>query len=114
MRPGSESEPGSAKSRVPDLVALGVVTALALWVFAPFFRDTGTMGFQDWDVQAAYRYVTVLAVRDHGQWPWWNPWFCGGFPAWGYAESATNLVSPFAPLYFAFSFPLALRLEAVA
>src|SRR4029077_823379 len=32
----------------------------------------------------------------------------------GYAEAATNLVSPFAPLYFAFPFPLALRLEAVA
>jgi hypothetical protein len=111
---GRSGEPGSAKSRAPDLIALGVVTALALWVFAPFFRDTRAMGFQDWDVQAAYRYVTVLAVREHGQWPWWNPWFCGGFPAWGYAESATNLVSPFAPLYFLFSFPLALRLEAVA
>src|SRR6185312_3057891 len=46
--------------------------------------------------------------------PWWNPWSCGGFPAWGFAESATNLVSPFAPLYFLFSFPVALRLEAVA
>ena len=71
------------------------------------------MGFQDWDSQAAYRYVTVLALR-HGQPPWWNPWFCGGFPAWGYAEGATNFISPFAPLYFLFSFPLALRLEAVA
>ncbi len=86
---------------------------LALWVFAPFFADVGAMGFQDWDSQAAYRYVTVLALR-HGQPPWWNPWFCGGFPAWGYAEGATNFVSPFAPLYLLFSFPLALRLEVVA
>jgi uncharacterized membrane protein len=89
------------------------VLLLALWVFAPFFRDARAMGFQDWDAQAAYRYVTVLALRQ-GQPPWWNPWFCGGFPAWGYAEGATNFVSPFAPLYFLFSFPLALRLEAVA
>ncbi len=86
---------------------------LGLWLFAPFFADVRTMGFQDWDSQAAYRYVTVLALR-HGQPPWWNPWFCGGFPAWGYAEGATNFVSPFAPLYFLFAFPLALRLEAVA
>ena len=86
---------------------------LALWVFAPFFADVAAMGFQDWDSQAAYRYVTVLAMRQ-GQPPWWNPWFCGGFPAWGYAEGATNFISPFAPLYFLFSFPLALRLEAVA
>ena len=96
-----------------DWLAVIPVLLLALWVFAPFFSDVGTMGFQDWDSQAAYRYVTVLALR-HGQPPWWNPWFCGGFTAWGYAEGATNLVSPFAPLYLLFSFPLALRLEAVA
>ena len=65
-------------------------------------------------MQAAYRYVTVLSLKDHGQLPWWNPWFCGGFPAWGYAEAATNLVSPFGVLYALFPFPLALRLEAVA
>jgi hypothetical protein len=89
------------------------VALLALWIFAPFFADVRAMGFQDWDSQAAYRYVTVLALR-HGQLPWWNPWYCGGFPAWGYVEGATNLVSPWLPLYLVFSFPLALRLEAVA
>ncbi len=95
-----------------DWVAVIPVLLLAAWVFAPFFADVRSMGFQDWDSQAAYRYVTVLALR-HGQAPWWNPWFCGGFPAWGYVEGATNFVSPFAPLYFLFSFPLALRLEAL-
>ena len=106
-----------SRTRLPAAVllsSLGIVVALALWIFAPFFRDTRTMGFQDWDVQAAYRYVTVLSLKDHGQLPWWNPWFCGGFPAWGYAEAATNLVSPFGVLYALFPFPLALRLEAVA
>src|SRR5215471_7540170 len=83
------------------------VALLALWIFAPFFTDVRTMGFQDWDSQAAYRYVTVLALR-HGQLPWWNPWYCGGFPAWGYVEGGTNLVSPWLPLYLVFSFPLAL------
>jgi len=89
------------------------VLLLALWVFAPFFADVRAMGFQDWDSQAAYRYVTVLALR-HGQAPWWNPWYCGGFPAWGYAEGATNLVSPWLPFYLFAPFPLALRLEVVA
>jgi len=89
------------------------VLLLALWVFAPFFTDVRAMGFQDWDSQAAYRYVTVLALR-HGQAPWWNPWYCGGFPAWGYVEGATNFISPWLPFYLLFSFPLALRLEAVA
>jgi hypothetical protein len=105
--------PRSLRARAADWVAVVPVLLLALWVFAPFFQDVRAMGFQDWDAQAAYRYVTVLALK-HGQPPWWNPWLCGGFPAWGYVEGATNFVSPFAPLYFLFSFPLALRLEAVA
>jgi hypothetical protein len=101
------------RDRLAEWGAVIPILLLALWIFAPFFADVRAMGFQDWDSQAAYRYVTVLALR-HGQAPWWNPWFCGGFPAWGYAEGATNFISPFAPLYFLFSFPLALRLEAVA
>jgi hypothetical protein len=103
----------SPETRPRDWIALLPVALLALWVFAPFFDDLQAMGFQDWDSQAGNRFVTVLALR-HGQLPWWNPWSCGGFPAWGFAESATNLISPFAPLYFLFSFPVALRLEAVA
>ena len=105
--------PRSLRARLFAWAAVIPILLLALWIFAPFFTDVRAMGFQDWDSQAAYRYVTVLALR-HGQAPWWNPWFCGGFPAWGYAEGATNFISPFAPLYFLFSFPLALRLEAVA
>jgi hypothetical protein len=109
-----ESTP-AIHARRARLFAWGAVVPillLALWIFAPFFADVRAMGFQDWDSQAAYRYVTVLALR-HGQAPWWNPWFCGGFPSWGYAEGATNFISPFAPLYLLFSFPLALRLEVV-
>ncbi|HVZ87820.1 MAG TPA: hypothetical protein VHG72_12675, partial [Polyangia bacterium] len=103
-----------SRPRLADVAAVVPVLALAVWVFAPFFADARAMGFQDWDSQAAFRYVTVLSVARYGQLPWWNPWLCGGFPAWGYLEGATNLVSPFAPLYFLFSFPLALRLEVVA
>ncbi|HEY4187849.1 MAG TPA: hypothetical protein VGP07_22430 [Polyangia bacterium] len=105
--------PRPLRDRLTAWVGVVPVALLALWIFAPFFADPRAMGFQDWDVQAAYRYVTVLALR-HGQLPWWNPWLCGGFPAWGYAEGATNLVSPWLPIYLVFSFPLALRLEAVA
>jgi hypothetical protein len=107
------TEPQRLRDRAVGWAAVVPVLMLALWVFVPFFDDPRAMGFQDWDSQAAYRYVTVLAAR-YAQPPWWNPWFCGGFPAWGYAEGATNVVSPFAPFYFLFSFPVALRLEAVA
>jgi hypothetical protein len=90
------------------------LVVLTIWVFSPFFADVHAMGFQDWDVQAAFRYVTSLSLQRHGELPFWNPWFCGGFPAWGYAEGAPNLVSPFAPLYLLFPLLTALRLEVVA
>src|SRR6185312_7141043 len=106
-------EPPRPRDRLIAWTGVIPVLLLALWVFAPFFADVRAMGFQDWDSQAAYRYVTVLALR-HGQAPWWNPWYCGGFPAWGYVEGATNFVSPWLPFYLLAPFPLALRLEAVA
>ncbi|HVV52004.1 MAG TPA: hypothetical protein VHO06_20205 [Polyangia bacterium] len=108
------AHPWRLRGRLSEWAAVLPVLALVLWVFAPFFADVRMMGFQDWDSQAAYRYITVLSVKRYGQPPWWDPWYCGGFPAWGFLESGTNFVSPFAPLYFLFSFPLALRLEAVA
>src|SRR5262249_4865542 len=110
---GVPEPPRPLRERLGAWVGVVPVAVLALWIFAPFFTDVRSMGFQDWDSQAAYRYVTVLALR-HGELPWWNPWYCGGFPAWGYVEGATNLVSPWLPLSILFSVPRALRLEAVA
>lgn len=72
------------------------------------------MGFHDWDSAAAYRYLTVLALRRDGEMPWWHPYLCGGFAGWGYSEGVPNLVSPLAPLYFLVPLPLALRLEIAA
>src|SRR5690606_31904526 len=53
------------------------------------------------------------SLKDFGQFPFWNPYACGGYSSWGYVEGGTNVVSPFLPLYLALPFPLALRLEVV-
>lgn len=98
-----------------------IVTILAaaalLWllgtVLAPMFKDMSKMGFHDWDSQASHRYITVLSIKRFGELPFWNPYLCGGFAAFGYAEATSNLISPFFPVYMALPMLLALRVEVV-
>jgi hypothetical protein len=77
----------------------------------PMLEDFGTYGFHDWDAHSAYRYITTLSLKHYGEGPWWHPFLCGGVPAWGYVEGATNLVSPYLPLYLFTDIRSALRLE---
>ena len=90
----------------------GLVVA-TLWELWPMLRDFSTYGFHDWDVATAYRYITPLSLRRYHELPWWNPWLCGGFPAFGYVEGATNLVSPFLPIYLLTDVRVALRMEVL-
>ena len=72
------------------------------------------MGFQDWDSQAAYRYVTVLALR-HGQAPLVEPLVSAAASLPGATSRGRPTSSrPGCRSISSFSFPLALRLEAVA
>ena len=79
--------------------AIVLLVSALFSVLAPMLRDFSTYGFHDWDVETAYRYITVLSLKEYGEGPWWHPWLCGGAPAWGYVEGASNLVSPYLPLY---------------
>jgi hypothetical protein len=78
----------------------------------PFFADMKTFGFHDWDSHAAYRYITVLALKAF-EGPWWDPYISGGYPAWGYVEGATNFISPYLPAYLLLPIHWALRVETV-
>jgi hypothetical protein len=91
-------------------LGLVVATLRELW---PMLRDFSTYGFHDWDVATAYRYITPLSLLRYHELPWWNPWLCGGFPAFGYVEGATNLVSPFLPVYLLTEVRVALRMEVL-
>ncbi len=82
------------------------------FVLGPMLSDLSTYGFHDWDVETAYRYITVVSLK-HGEGPWWHPWLCGGVPAFGYPEGASNLVSPYLPIYLAFDVRTAIRLEVL-
>ena len=85
----------------------------ALWyVLSAMLADWSTFGFHDWDVMSAYRYITVLSLKEYGEGPWWHPWLCGGFPAFGHFEGASNLVSPYLPVYLIADIQHAIRIDA--
>jgi len=94
------------------LAAAALLVGSLCFVLGPMLADFSTYGFHDWDSHAAYRYITVLALKQ-GEGPWWHPWFCGGVPAFGYPEGAPNLVSPYLPVYLFADIRTALRLEVL-
>jgi hypothetical protein len=95
------------------MTAWSTLVGMVWIVVAPWFADTTTYGFHDWDTASAFRYLTVRALRVDHELPGFNPYHCGGYPAWGYVEGVTNLVSPWLPFYLALPLPLAIRIEVV-
>lgn len=98
---------------VLTVAAFAIVLHMIGAVVAPTFDDLTRFGFHDWDSSTASRLLTVKSLKDFGQFPFWNPYACGGYSAWGYVEGGTTVVSPFLPLYLALPLPLALRLEVL-
>lgn len=107
----------AAFARSPRAWALVAAAALLLWgelrMLGPMLARWDTYGFHDWDAATAYRHVTTVALLEYGELPWWNPWLCGGFPAFGYIEGATNLVSPYLPFYLLLDVRAAIRIEVL-
>jgi hypothetical protein len=98
---------------VTGLIAFAVCAHAAYRVIGPMLANPDAMGQHDWDSEASYRYITTLSLLKYHEMPWWHPYLCGGFPAWGYGEGATNLVSPFLPLHLLLGVREALRCEIV-
>ena len=98
---------------VAALIGVAAITTMILLVMAPWLKDLSTFGFHDWDVQTSHRYLALLSLGRYHELPWWNPYSCGGFPAWGYVEADTIVVSPFLPAYFLLPMSVALRVEVL-
>jgi hypothetical protein len=85
-----------------------VVTALYL---GPFWRRWDWPGARDWAIWAFYEVTAQKAVLDHGQFPLWNPYACGGEPY--HAHPFTRALAPLSPLHWLAGHPSAtLRIEA--
>jgi hypothetical protein len=98
---------------VPRQAALvcGISAGLSVLICAPLFVQPNGVGHFDWD-QHLFYYASVLkSVIEYGQWPFWNPWYCGGNVLWQNPQVA--LLSPTYPLALLFSLPLAMKLNVV-
>lgn len=97
--------------RITTWVAWAVLAAMAAYVLAPTLADRTTVGGHDWDQMESHRYLVTKTILRFHQFPFWNPYACGGHATWGGFESGTIVVSPWLPFYLALPLPLALRVE---
>ena len=99
-----------AVSRQTALVC-GISAGLSVLMCAPLFVLPNGVGHYDWD-QHTFYYASVLrSVVEYGQWPFWNPWSCGGNVLW--QNPQVPLLSPAYPLALVFSLPLAMKVNVV-
>ncbi|MBI2580897.1 hypothetical protein HYV85_03750 [Candidatus Woesearchaeota archaeon] len=82
------------------LHALALLVLLSLIFLSPIFTDFSKWGRKDWDQHTFYNAVPIKTVREYGQFPLWNPYYCGGSPLLANIQSA--FLTPF------FVFPLLL------
>ncbi len=108
--PASPSEWVWALSSLASLLVLAWLTVR--WV-GPVLLRPGVVGKRDWDQAEALRYLTVKSLRVFHQFPSWNPYACGGHPAWAAPEGDPNVVSPLLPVYLLLSLAAAMHVEIV-
>jgi hypothetical protein len=102
---------GGWVAAVASLVGFGIAVAMVFIVVGPAIADPHTLGTHDWDQMESHRYLLWKSVRVYGQFPFWNPYGCGGHPSWGGIESGTTIVSPWLPFYLFAPLPIALKAE---
>jgi hypothetical protein len=100
-----------ARLPVAAAVAWVIILGTIAVVTSPYFTDLDRYGGHDWDSVTFFRYFTVQSIKRFHQFPFWDPYACGGHDAWGYIDSDTTVVSPWLPLYLFADLRLALRIE---
>ena len=106
--PGSPLGWVLALANVP---AWGVIVAMIAWVLRPTLHGASLVGQHDWDQMESHRELVVKTLRDYHQFPFWQPYACGGHPNWGGFESGTTIVSPWLPAFLLMTLPHAMRVE---
>jgi hypothetical protein len=97
--------------RLSRIAAFAAIPTMILLVVSPLLRHPWTLGRHDWDQMSTQREVVVKTVALYHQFPFWDPYTCGGHPAWGSLEGAPIVVSPSLPVYLDFPLPIAIRIE---
>jgi len=97
--------------RLAKVVAWGGILAMIACAVAPIFNELTSFGGHDWDTMVVNRHLVIKSIKSFHQFPFWNPYACGGHPAWANVEGDTTVVSPFFPLYFLAPLQIAQRVE---
>ncbi|HKQ68132.1 MAG TPA: hypothetical protein VJT73_02270 [Polyangiaceae bacterium] len=91
-----------------------VIVVVALRVTAKsWFDDFTRWGWHDWDSSTTSRWLSVHTIKTYHQFPFWNPYTCGGYTTWGYVDADTTVISPWLPLYLLAPMSIALRVEVL-
>ncbi len=101
------------RRRLYKLIALAALPLMALIVLSPILVSPMTLGARNWDQMNTQRALVVRTIERYHQFPFWDPYTCGGHPAWGSLESDPIVVSPVLPAYFVLPLPIAIRIEIV-
>jgi hypothetical protein len=88
-----------------------VVLGLVGFVLQPLLAHPMGYGRHDWDQVESHRYLVAKSLLRFHAMPWWNPYACGGHPAWGAADGDAGVV-PWLPAYLTLPLPVAIRVEA--
>ncbi|MBI4438353.1 hypothetical protein HY640_00305 [Candidatus Woesearchaeota archaeon] len=78
-------------------------------ILLPVFRNPGYMGFYDWDQHFFYHGSAEITIKKFGQFPLWNPFYCGGNPA--LANPQSPFLSPFFILVLLFGAVKGLKVQ---
>jgi hypothetical protein len=97
--------------RASRVAAVLAIPAMILIVVSPLLAHPWTLGEHDWDQMNTQREVVAKTILRFHQFPLWDPYDCGGHPAWSALESAPIAVSPWLPAYLLAPLPIAIRIE---
>jgi hypothetical protein len=98
---------------VGGVLAALVVLAMVAYVLKPLLADPYGYGRHDWDQMESQRYLAKKTILRFHELPFWNPYTCGGRPAWATLEGDSVVAAPWLPAYLLLALPVALRVEIV-
>ena len=69
-----------------------ILVTAALAFISPVFHDINNVGVSDWDSHFFFHAVPLRTIAEFGQFPLWNPYYCGGNAMLASPES--NFLAP--------------------
>ncbi|MBI2574327.1 YfhO family protein [Candidatus Woesearchaeota archaeon] len=92
-------------------VAFAIFFLLSVLFLLPILSNIGNWGGYDWDQHFFYHGSARNAIAKFGQFPLWNPFYCGGSPL--LANPQSTFLSPFFLFVLVFGTVAGLKLEAL-